>query len=434
MWNFDGVACAAALELGQPAYYFHANHLLYGFLGFLFWKGIAAPLGLSRALPALQLFTSLLAAAGLVGLYKLLQSILNQKWIVLLLSSALATTAAFWVWSVEAQVYALGFLALAWASFLLLHHQSANKYIYVGILHGAAVLGHVMHALWVIPATYWIIGECRHRRMSVSEPIRQYLLSAGLVTSLAYVAVLAFVIAPGRDAHHIAIWLKGSAGLTHDRLWQWHFPGWSGPWIWLKSTGPALWGCFWPYAKTTVTPWIWMAAVLSILLFTTLLIRACYGGFERLFIFSCLWLGTYGLFFSTWEPTTLCYRVTDVLPLGILLAIGLRSWRIPIQWTLASLLLISTLTINLFTQILPMHRVELNKTYQETLSFSKITPANSLYVTSDSLTRLYILYFTGREAWYTNSFEPHLLEAELFQQKQHRPVYLQTETSWRQIH
>ena len=51
MWNFDGVACAAALELGNPIYYFHANHLLYGFFGALFWKAVQ-PLHVDRALPA----------------------------------------------------------------------------------------------------------------------------------------------------------------------------------------------------------------------------------------------------------------------------------------------------------------------------------------------------------------------------------------------
>ena len=64
-WNFDGVACAAALELGNPVYFFHAQHLMYGFLGFLFWK-LLLPLGVVKALPALQIFCSLLSAAGFI--------------------------------------------------------------------------------------------------------------------------------------------------------------------------------------------------------------------------------------------------------------------------------------------------------------------------------------------------------------------------------
>src|SRR5260221_1232384 len=104
LWNFDGVACAAALELGNPFYLFHANHLLYGFLGYGFWKLIGSPLGLIRALPALQFFTSLLAALGLLGLYRLLLALLKNNVSALLLTCGLSVTAAFWVWSVEAQV------------------------------------------------------------------------------------------------------------------------------------------------------------------------------------------------------------------------------------------------------------------------------------------------------------------------------------------
>ena len=83
LWNFDGVACAAALELGQYSYLFHADHLLYGFLGYLFWKAVGLHVGISRALPALQLFTSLLSALGLVGVYRILFPILKQRWIAL---------------------------------------------------------------------------------------------------------------------------------------------------------------------------------------------------------------------------------------------------------------------------------------------------------------------------------------------------------------
>jgi len=425
MWNFDGVACAAALELGQPAYFFHANHLLYGFLGFLFWRGIEAPLGLTRALPALQLFDSLLSAAGLIGLHRLLQPLLKNKWSALLLTSSLAFTAAFWVWSIEAQVYPLGFLALAWATFVLIQSQHPKKYLWVGILHGAAVLGHLMHMLWAIPALYWMHKE--------KQVVRPYLLSLGLVTILPYLLVLGLVIAPGRDLAHILIWLKGSAGLTADRSWAWHSVGWTGPWIWLKSTAPVLWGNFWPYGNTVVTPWMRILAVVSGGLFIAFLVRGWTQRSERVARFSWLWLGVYGLFLSTWEPATLCYRMTDVLPLGILLALGLRTWRPSLQILLASLFLASTLALNLCARIRPMHQPDQNLLYQETLTLSKITSPDSLYITNGGTSWIYLLYFTGRTAWNSHSFEPQRLEKELALQKRRRPVYVQTDSTWRKI-
>ncbi len=225
-WNFDGVACAAALELGQPAYLFHSNHLLYGALGFLFWRGIGLPLGLTRALPALQLFTSLLASWGLVGLYRILLPLLNNRWVALLLSSSLALTASFWVWSVEAQVYALGFLALAWATVALVQDPSPKKYIWVGLLHGGAVLGHIMHVLWMIPVLYWMYEECRrlHRPAQTIHSAILFFLRSSCRYSLLSSHFLRHR-AWTRHRGRMWIWLKGSAGLTPDRSWAWHCGG-----------------------------------------------------------------------------------------------------------------------------------------------------------------------------------------------------------------
>jgi len=433
LWNFDGVACAAALELGRPSYFFHANHLIYGFLGFLFWNWIGLPTGLSRALPALQLFNSLLACFGVLGLYHLLLSVLKDKWSAFLLSSALAFTAAFWVWSIEAQVYPLGFLALAWATYVLVHRQSPYKYIEVGILHGAAVLGHLMHLLWAIPALYWICEECRIIHLSLPKAVRQYLLSLGLLTAVPYLLVITFVIAPGRDLAHVLIWLKGSAGLTRDRSWAWHSAGWSGPWVWFKSTAPALWGSFWPYGNTSVTSWMWILTIISAALFLTVLIRGLTQRSERLARFSWLWLGVYGLFLSTWEPPVLCYRLPDVLPLGILLALGLRSWRSSIQIFLASLFLGSTLALNLLSLIVPMHQPERNQVYQDTLTLSRISNPDSLYISEGGLSWIYLLYFTGRKAWNARVFEPQQLAEEISLQKRRRPVYVQEGAAWHRV-
>ena len=422
LWNFDGVACAAALELGQPAHFFHADHLLYAFFGYGFWKLIGVHLGLVRALPSLQIFTSLLSVLGLIGVFRLVRSFLKDEVISLLLTLTLSVTAAFWVWSIEAQVYALGFLALAWATFVLTDHQIHNKYIWVGLLHAGAVLGHLRHLLWVFPALYWMWG--------VPKAVRRYVTTLFLGTVLPYTWVFASVIAPGRDPAHLLLWLKGSAGLTADRSWAWHSAGWMGPWIWLKSTAPALWGIFWPYGSTRVVPWMWAMAIISMALFVGVLACSLRHWSDQVARFAWLWIGVYGLFLSTWEPATLCYRMTDIIPLGILLALGLRPLTRPRQLSIVSLLLCSTLMLNVFTRILPMHDATQNTAYQETLSLSKINPPNSLYIVSGGLSLIYLPYFAGREAWNAGSFDPKWLASEIARQKRTRPVYLQKGTAW----
>jgi hypothetical protein len=423
LWNFDGVACAAALELGQPSYFFHANHLLYGFFGFLFWRWIGLPIGLTRALPALQLFTSLLSALGLFGVYCLLEPLLKNRLLAALVTWSVAVTAAFWVWSIEAQVYSLGFLALAWATVVLIQGQGPYKYIWVGLLHGAAVLGHLMHFLWIFPALYWM----RQEKSAFHKILLPYLGSLTAMTVIPYWIVVQGIIAPGRDRAHVLIWLKGSAGLTPDRSWAWHSSGVIGPWLWLKSTVPALWGSFWPYGKTTITPLGWALTALSMALFSFLIV----GGLrtyrsERMARFCGLWLGVYGLFLSTWEPTTLCYRMTDVIPLGILLALGLRTWKTAWQGVLIGLLFAATLPLNWMSRINPMRQTEQNPVYQDMLTLSKITSPQSLYLTGGGLSWIYILYFTGRTAWNAHTFGAARLADEIDRQKQERPVYIQS--------
>jgi len=164
-----------------------------------------------------------------------------------------------------------------------------------------------------------------------------------------------------------------------------------------------------------------------------LLYRAASEFHDRSVQFALLWLGVYGLFLSTWEPATLCYRMIDIIPLGILLAAGLKTLKPVAQEILSSLILATTLTVNLATRIGPMRRPEENSFYQETLALSKITSPDSLYVSEGGLSWMYLLYFTGRTAWNKHSLDPQRLSAEIARQKKIRPVYLQTGSSWEQV-
>jgi len=433
MWNFDGVACAAALELGRPFFFFHADHLVYGFMGYLFWNGVALPLGMSRALPALQLLTSLFSALGLVALYRLFNDLLQDKIVALLLTLSMSVTAVFWVWSIEAQVYSLGFLALAWATVVLCAGQSPNKSIWVGLLHGAAVLGHLMHVLWMIPALYWMWDDSRANAESMTKTFFQYGVALGSSIVIPYAWVLARVIVPGHDRTHILFWLRGSAGLSPDRSWQWHFAGWSAPWVWLKSSASIFWGCLWPYDSVAITRSLWILFAFSALVVLALIARGVARTSEKMIRFCLLWVAVYGIFLWTWEPATLCYRMIDVIPLGIVMAVGLKTYSKPTQLFMTVFLLASLLMINAVSLAGPMHHSERNIRYQESLRLSKMTPVNSLYVTQDPMLWLYLLYFTGRTAWNQSTTNAPILAAELERQKRVRPVYMLKGTTWQQL-
>ncbi len=409
-WNFDGVACAAALELGNPIFYFHAQHLLYGFLGFLFWK-LLLPLGLNRALPALQIFCSLLAAASLYFLWRLLASLSKDPWLALFLSCAAGFSAAFWTWSIEAQVYPLGVLGLSVAAYFLLSPQAPARMKQVGVWHGVAVLGHLVHVLWIIPACYLVYKE--------KLPWRPYLISfIGTVTA-AYAAVAFFVLRPyhgqGPWLNH---WLKGSLGLTTDRSLAWHWPGWGGVFQWAQATPGVLWGTFWPYGGLVFWP-IHILSMASQLFLIVVIARSIatkqsvisrhdridgllrYARNDsRVINFSLVWLGTYAVFFSTWEPRTLCYRMTDLIPFTLLLMSACLAWpRRRVRLLVAGCWMASLGIINFFSRARPMHDSANNAAYQQTLALARATPVHSLYLTPGGLSWMYLLYFTGRSAW-----------------------------------
>lgn len=392
-WNFDGVACAAALELGNPVYLFHVQHLLYGFFGLLFWKALA-PVGVVKALPALQLFCSVLTAVGLGFLWRALRDITHDPWLALLFSTAAGLGAAVWVWSVEAQVYPLGFLGLAGATAFLLAPNPAPRMRAIGAWHALAILGHVVHVLWAIPALYWI----RKNRL----PWKSYVTTMIGLVVLAYAEVWFCVL----RRHHgqgawLSYWIKGSLGLTTNRSIAWHWPGWSGPWQWLQATPGQWWGTFWPYGGVSIPTTIHLLSVASQLALAGLLILALRRWrVQPLVGFALLWIGVYALFFCTWEPGMLCYRMADAIPYSLLFAIGVQA--LPVRatrYTLAGFWLVSLGIVNFCTRAWPMHDTARNWLYQQTVLLAKVTPERSIYLTEGGLPWIYMLYFTGRSAW-----------------------------------
>jgi len=391
-WNFDGVACAAAVELGNPLYWFHAQHLIYGFLGFLSWT-VLAPIGFVRALPVLQLLSSVLSAMGAYYLYRTLVDQMGHRLLALGLSTAAACSAVVWIWSIEAQVYALGYLGLAAATYTLFSPASKHRSWALGAWHALAILGHIVHVLWIFPLYVYLRND--------RPTLKRYAIAVTSFVGVAYALVAVFVIAPYQgEAQWLSHWLKGSLGLTPDRSIAWHWHGFVGAWLWLKTLPQMWWG--------SLTP----AASLSIVLFVFLMSRLIRHTLWTERIRFCLvWIGVYAVFFSTWEPTTLCYRMTDVLPWTLLLAMGVSTLSSPkVARVVVAGWVLSLAGLNGWSKILPMHDIKHNTAYQQTLALAKITPAESVYLTAGGIPWIYLLYFTGRSGWNAVTLSPQKLE------------------------
>lgn len=428
-WNFDGVACAAALELGDSYFYFHGNHLLYGFFGFGIWRLVLNPMGIHRALPALQLFTSLLSAAGLYPLFQVVRQQLSDDFSALWVVLAVSVTAVFWVWSLEAQVYALGFLGIAWATYFLFQPPSSEKWVWVGGSHALAILGHVLHGVWIIPCLYWLWQENAADPQARQGYLFRYLLTLmGGVLSL-YLLVIAVVILPHQpQTQSLWHWLLGSAALTPDRHFAWHWAGRRAPFLWASTSLRVLWGSFWPYARSTSRT-LWLLTGASALGWGGVLL--CSGRESKTlpWRFSFLWILAYGLFLWTWEPRTECYRMSEIIPLAIALSLGAQQIRRRvIQKLVLSGIFVSTLLVNFYTRISPMHQTEKNALFMEVSELAAQTPENSIYLTLGGSPWIYLLYFTGRQAFdlHRAAREPDAFWKDLARQRGQRPVLIST--------
>lgn len=307
-FNFDGVACAAAVELSDFKHLVHGNHLAYGVLAWLFdrawrllgWRG--------EALLPLQILSALLGAAGAAVFASLLRRAGRSERDAALGAAALAVCRAWWFWSLEAQVYMLGalFAALAAREALAPRPRPAP----LGLWGALAVLGHVGHVM-AVPALAWAVSRARGRRGAAA-----FLGTGAALVLAAYAAAGLLAIRP-QSLGELKLWLLGSAALGTGRTFLWHS----------ASAGHALasWAamtlkifCAFPAGPAA-------ARIAGIALAALALAAAAAGAAaakDRRFWLA--WLAGYAALYLCWEPFTIVYRVSDLLGLAALALAGLE--------------------------------------------------------------------------------------------------------------
>ena len=309
-FNFDGIACAIAVELSDFNHLVHGNHLAYGVVGWLFdraWRLFGYG---GRAILPLQVLDSILGAAGAAVFASLLRRSGRSEREAALGAAALAVSQAWWFWSLEAQVYMLGALFAGLAAREALAEKPRPAV--AGVWLACAVLGHAGH-MTALPALAWILTRKGGRKTLAP-------LAAALAAVLlaAYAAAWLFAVRP-HSLEGLRLWLLGSAALSVDRAFRWHFPVWAEavP-SWTKMTLRIF--C----EFTGRSGLAWTAGVaLAALPLAAAARGAVRGGREaRFWLF---WLAGYASLYITWEPETIVYRVSDLLGLWALALLGLQS-------------------------------------------------------------------------------------------------------------
>jgi hypothetical protein len=411
-YNFDGVACAIAVELGDLKHLAHGNHLAYGLLGWA-WAGLWRLFGYAGpALLALQALDSLLGGLG-AGLFCrfLLRRLSLSPLAAVSASAGLSLSYAWWFWSLEAQVYMLG------AVFLVLAADAAwaeePRPWKAGAWLGCAVLGHIGHVMF-LPAALCLI----HRPGKARRLWPRFAAAFGLVVLSAYGAAALWCVRPGTPQDW-RLWLLGSAALSPDRSFTWHGAGTAAASLsaWLAMTLRI-------FADPAGLPQPWSG--LGWLLAAAALAAAVAGlrGRGRTAKAAWLWLGGYAALYICWQPFTMVYRITDLIVLWLLVA----HWAAPAPWRGRALAGFA-LALGLFNGLLlirPQTAPGRNAAYQEALRISGDTPEEAWVVTA-ARGQVYIPYFAGRKPLNLRYFEgrPEALALRLEElRRQGAPVFV----------
>lgn len=375
--NFDGVACAIAVELGDFRHLVHGNHLAYGLVGFAFHRVLH---GIGLALPALwslQIMDSLLGALSAALFARLLLRRGRPIGVACAAALGLAVSNAWWLRSIDAQVYLLAqpFLVLALEEVL----SDRPRAVRLAALHTAAMLAHASHALFA-PAAVWAILRGRPDSEEARADLGRYLVlcTAGVVAAYAAAAVLC--VRPEGMAG-LKLWLLGSAGLG---------PGRTALWL----TGPSEWENLrhWAWSSMRVVcekPWLGLG--LWVLASWSWLTRPE----QRERTVALLWLGSYALLFVHWEPWNLDYRIGDLLPLWASAAAAFSPGR-ERQGARALACFVGLLgAVNASWNIIPVSRLQNNLPLVKTLWLREALPPDA-WVTALSIEEVYIPYFAHR--------------------------------------
>jgi hypothetical protein len=327
---FEGLIRAMPIETVRWVHLFAGNYLLYGPLGLTFHT-LLQTLGIQQmAVTSLQVMDALLGAGGLFIFYQLLRRLDGDIFSSISWTCVLGVSLGYWLWSTDAENYILStFLLITQMYYLvcLARGESVDP-LFLGALQGVAILGHIVNILFALVGGWCLL---RVYGPQWKKPLTHYAAGAATVAVTAYALVLIFIQKPA-SLQAAWGWFKGSAGTNPGSInlggsFQVHKF-----WEWLKMSAH-IFGSFRPdYAHPPAWPmssiflslsWILLAVFVGILLYK---IRDL-AREERVVAGACLiWLGAYALVFTRWEPWTMVYRVSDLVPLCILLFLAHRAF------------------------------------------------------------------------------------------------------------
>jgi hypothetical protein len=138
---------------------------------------------------------------------------------------------------------------------------------------------------------------------------------------------------------------------------------------------------------------------------------------NRILLVACaIWFCSYALVFTSWEPGTMVYRVSDLVPLVLILALASQTLAAGIRETVLALVFVLVLAAGNFgAEIYPRSFWENNPSWVLMQFIKKSTAPSDWVAARDGLESIYIPYFAERRPIVLANYRgrPDLLKAFL---------------------
>ena len=423
-YSMDSMAFAVLATRGRldERLFFQAEHLLYPFVGWL-WYRLWALLGYEGgALIPLQVLNALFGALGVAAYFLALRLALGEArrdfLISLTASLALAVSYGYWYHSTEAEDQIIADSLVLGAFLALIARRAGHE----GVRQSRQIPGCLLCA---VAAGLTATAILAHATQVLFLPALLMGLRQGKATQREWLWALG-VLAATISMPFVLVGLLVHGYRTPGEFAQWFLSA-PGHGIWGRPGVRSLWQAVQTLANTMVylqgmsslraalgdvLYWRNMLAILAFVgVIAALLLSFGYLMRHRrhlpgsgLVILCLLWLAPYGLFNIYWAPEDIQFWVILLPPLFILASLAFalfterHSRHEELWYSLLTFALAALFVVNLITAIAPRARLVNNEGYFKALCVGQMAGPGDLIVTPGwDWASAYIPYFTDRK-------------------------------------
>jgi hypothetical protein len=223
VYYWDGITFAQTIENVprlQPSLV-HPNHLIYNFVGYIFFKLLRSFSPEIRALTALQILNILLSAICARIFFAILFDTLRSLYLAVCLTLLFAFSATWWKFSTDADAYIPSVLFLLISFYLVLPKQKARPLLLAVTFFVSMVFHQLAIVMWpvLVLGIYVQDGELSIRRRTLNAA---YFSAVAAVLIIAAYAYLFYLASPAFSVQRLLSWTASYSpdADTQFNLWS----------------------------------------------------------------------------------------------------------------------------------------------------------------------------------------------------------------------